>query len=749
MLAKDPEAESQLKGDIDNFASVLSGLKRKYDIYAKEFDLLLSMAKNLKAAPSATELYSGLSVISDFIDAEFESTSELKETLSTIYTGTADRIFLRAPASEWKQHLGRYHINESVSQDSVLSQKQEIELLLPDPQSREKLYEGTAPHLEESFYARNEFLEHLETVFKNSPQSTSKPKETVDLEALLGKEGLILYKAAVAEESNSRAFREAVFLQSTQHYAGPQWQQDKKLLLWVGGPSASGKTYGAGSAVNAMAQHMPFEQTKLADVLLLALKDINPQVKDIQKLIIDLKLAKTQDDVQFWCDKIDAAIDEQIENANQKEQMHQATLSTRNDLSIAVSAGNSVVSVDGGVEREVSQMRQMVLQVAVTRGYKGIGDLHKNTRLKTKNFVKAAALEQEGLNLVIPETFAESMNPLETFSDSGRYKKNEMEKYREMDNVIQAFSTVQGEDGQEKRFQISVKNMGTSRAWFPEGSEFSDEDVRMNNRDIGCESKVYQSMFFHFGNLASRTALENFQSIEPEGYSLVITNDLIFLKVDSSGHWQECELDDTPDCKLSNRDFVKWQSLQQLDNSTPDLPKWLNNQKESGALAPALISVKPNDMIKVGTVKGDTPYINLSRRDFESWMQYNRDNSNKKIALMPWCAKMHQQDKLITPIEILFSLAEYKRLLRTQSAPPQLESKPDVQSDSPQLESDSKSQKINQTTSPHKRAGSTPLVSGFTLTYEHKNQGERRAEKTSDKTSTDSNVVPNKRVKKT
>ena len=76
-----------------------------------------------------------------------------------------------------------------------------------------------------------------------------------------------------------------------------------------------------------------------------------------------------------------------FENVNQKEQMHQAILSTRNNLSTAVSAGNSVVSVDGGVEREVSQMRQMVLQVAVTRGYKGIGDLHKNTKLKTKQIV--------------------------------------------------------------------------------------------------------------------------------------------------------------------------------------------------------------------------------------------------------------------------------------------------------------------------------------------------------------------------
>ncbi len=86
---------------------------------------------------------------------------------------------------------------------------------------------------------------------------------------------------------------------------------EEQLILWVGGPSASGKSYGADAVIKRLdAEIMP--------------ADVNRQ------------------------------------------------------------NGNDVVFIDGGVEREVSQMRQLVLQVAIKKGYSGIKDLHKHTELGIK-----------------------------------------------------------------------------------------------------------------------------------------------------------------------------------------------------------------------------------------------------------------------------------------------------------------------------------------------------------------------------
>lgn len=65
---------------------------------------------------------------------------------------------------------------------------------------------------------------------------------------------------------------------------------------------------------------------------------------------------------------------------------------------------NLYVMVDGGIEREVSQMRQLVNQTALQKGYPGIKDLdaYDNTNIKSK--IKAAAFADDKLSVVIPET---------------------------------------------------------------------------------------------------------------------------------------------------------------------------------------------------------------------------------------------------------------------------------------------------------------------------------------------------------
>ncbi len=669
-----------------------------------KLDVLMAITSKLNSQ-SSSELYSGLSVLTEFINNEFEEPSELKETLSAILEGTKDKIFSQSPSSEWKQHIDHY--NAVPKNQSGLSQKEAIEQLLPSEESRAKLYEGTVPTQDQDISARTEFLEYLEKVLKALPQSVTDPKEPIDLDALLGSAGTKLYKAAVAEESNSRSFREAVFLSSTQHFKGQKWQADKKLVLWVGGPSASGKTYGASSAVKAMSEHMPTELQRVSDSLMSQLIEIGLDSPEHQKIINNIKRASSTDELANYIDELENKIRLEIEDIDTKISLLQAIHDVKDDLKSSLSAGNNVVSVDGGVEREVSQMRQIVLQAALTRGYKGIGDLHNSTKLGTKSYIKAAALEQKGLNLVIPETFAESMNPLKAFSPEGRYKKTEMERYRDMDNVIQAFSEVKGEPDQDERFQHSVKHMGTSRAWFSEDGDFADIDVRMNNIDIGCESKIYQSIFFHLGKSASNTAHENFKKVEPEGFYLEITNDLIFLQKSVDGNWQECGFDDEPEFKLSNRDYIKWQSLKSEDPNTPELPEWFEQQKIAGELAPALISIKPNDMIRIGTPSGKIPHINMSRRDFEQYKQYRQQTPENNKSLLQWCVTSHHEGSLITPINLLFDEAQYRKLLRVQSAPAKLET--------PKKESELEGLPLPDRSAPesHHSLQRRPLVSAF------------------------------------
>lgn len=163
----------------------------------------------------------------------------------------------------------------------------------------------------ETTHAREAFLRYLHNTVL--PRTPSLRNGLVTMESLLDKHGLALYHAALAEEASSLTFQKAVFNKAIRHYPGLTWS--KRLVLWVGGPSASGKT----RASSAMIEHLATQIPK------------DPSDKN---------------------------------------------------------NGNFVVSIDGSIEREVSQMRNVVLQVALSQaGCKGIRDLHKhsNTSVKKKN----------------------------------------------------------------------------------------------------------------------------------------------------------------------------------------------------------------------------------------------------------------------------------------------------------------------------------------------------------------------------
>lgn len=496
-----------------------------------------------------------LDLATEFISQNFTNNNNLKARLSAKLEATKEYYKSMLPrVDDWINKIGNYELPP---------EKGKVENLLTRPEARHELYAKT--NSEESKIARTRFLIGLYRRFLELKETKNQPKNTIKMDALLGLGGIQAYQEAIAEEAKSQSFRDAVFLSSAQHYGGPTW--NKNLILWVGGPSASGKTYAAGTAVKAISQLM--------------------------------------------------------------------------DTTEGINFGNNVVSVDGAVEREVSQIRQLALQVALSKGYKGIQDLHKTTELNIKGYIKNAALAQGNLSLVIPETFAESrkktlniFNFLKSDENNPILKINEMTKYNTMQEegkVVQAFAEVTCDKNRETSFRIAIFHMGTTRAWLDK--EFEKSNIKINNRNIGCESKAYKYLGFYLGKNASAAARSFLKDKNPDLIQLEIMSDLIFVKKDKNMGWQEwiekkeTPTDNAPIFKLSNRDFIKWkQEKDSRGNNALDLPQWYEEQKLQGKLAEADITIitkerkykyKPIEENK-SELKGKEPEETLSSHNKES-----------------------------------------------------------------------------------------------------------------------------------
>ncbi len=371
------------------------------------------------------------------------------------------------------------------------------------------LYDGVSH--EPSRVAREKFLEILQQVLEDEEKDyrgdTGNPeKDAIAIEKLLGSDGLKAYKAAIEEERNSREYRTAVFLRSTKKYPGPTWKE--RLYLWIGGPSASGKSYGA-----------------------------------------DLIIRKITDD---------NILDNDPSNRD----------------------GNFIVAIDGGVEREVSQMRKLVLQVALKKGYPGILDLHDNTKLNAKKHVEQAALTAK-MNIVVPETF------------SIPWTKRNVGKHDAKD-CKEIFAEVIGRPGHDEDFRQGVARMGNGRAWLMKYgmNNVSDDPIDINSYSLPCESKQYQGQYFKNGLEGSATARKYYQNLFANKHSNIyisLQNSLIFVREDKTNNkWVQCTADYRGEAvKIPAEDFQKWESAVAKDPSL-NLKAWMKQR----SLTPGTIQIK-------------------------------------------------------------------------------------------------------------------------------------------------------------
>lgn len=416
---------------------------------------------------------------------------------------------------QWLELLDNYQIGKDAS---PAESKKRVITLLGD-KSYETLQEGTAPP---NRTAREAFLEHLKKVLSDKKHGDQ--SHTLQMKDLLDEYGIELYQAAIKEEHQSENFRNAVFLQSAKNYPGKKWNQ--RLVLWVGGPSASGKTFNAEAIVNDVsAKHMAKDQ----------------------------------------------ASDDKSENI--------------------------VVSVDGAVEREVSQIRQLTLQAALVLGYKGIEDLNDKTEKITKSNITVkgstgkhllikekifdAVAQTQNLSLAIPDTFTSDL------------MKDEMGTFASEKHTKQVYSKIVPKKNStaKARFRNAVKRMGNSRAWYDfTNTKKTITKVTINNRNIGCESKKYVGTWFWYGKQRSATARANYIAAQRKAGKPAITidalHDLIYLRKENNKdyNWVDCPPDyagtDTV-VRLTHRQYEAWQSYRSgqvhSGKEYDDLDIWIKN----------------------------------------------------------------------------------------------------------------------------------------------------------------------------
>lgn len=228
--------------------------------------------------------------------------------------------------------------------------------------------------------------------------------------------------------------------------------------------------------------------------------------------------------------------------------------------------GNDVVSIDGGIERELSQIRQIALEGALQVGYKGIQDLHKHSKLNVKKQVKNAvqnAEQKDTFSVAIPETCV-SRRSLKAI----------------LPNFNPATTIVAYVHADKTQTEIS----GNRRAWrsLKDGLY---KKLGFNRNDMGCESKEYEGLWFQLGAKLSRMVLG--EAKEAGCQTFVINNEIVFVKPDERNacRWAVCT-EDSPDAIRLNRvDFDWWKSAGSSYWQDNPLREWLANpDKPKGGL---------------------------------------------------------------------------------------------------------------------------------------------------------------------
>ncbi len=230
-------------------------------------------------------------------------------------------------------------------------------------------------------------------------------------------------------------------------------------------------------------------------------------------------------------------------------QANKAVQKAQSSLKVDLSGNdvdNRMISVDGGICREISQIRKLVIKVAILKGYPGIIDLNNKSKVleMAKSRIKRFALNKGNPHgVVMPETF--SGIPIELISDIKSIKNRKL-----------IFCTVKGKN--DENFRSFINKLGNKRAWKRDFNGV-EEDVdaifqslsNLNNKDGLPESKSYVSSGFYpgkyFTNCAGKIA-----KFDENALHLVAINDVICVaSAQHSNEWQKATIQQESDSAIN------------------------------------------------------------------------------------------------------------------------------------------------------------------------------------------------------
>lgn len=168
---------------------------------------------------------------------------------------------------------------------------------------------------------------------------------------------------------------------------------------------------------------------------------------------------------------------------------------------------NKLISIDGSIEREQSQIARLLLNFSNSQGYQGVVGLHEHddvlnllapnvTSIKKKIAEAIEVNEKKDISTVIPLTYAaQGGSRLNAVSELAMRATGGVKEYVDLAEKRGSGITlieVAGEKSDD--FQNAVAVMGNKRAWAEKGSKAPK--INPENTKPSCESKKYNSEHF-------------------------------------------------------------------------------------------------------------------------------------------------------------------------------------------------------------------------------------------------------------
>lgn len=253
-----------------------------------------------------------------------------------------------------------------------------VHLCLSDDVREKKLYQGVSvASTTDPLLHRKAFIQYLT---KHSPHPPGKSAYTMT--EFLGKEGLGLYKNALAEEVNSRAYRDALFNHSIRHYEGNALC--RRVIIPFAGASATGKTHASSAVMDSICQQVGMTEEPIGnDVLVVdgAIARATSQVRDLLVRVATNKGCQQLNDLQKNSKVLEKA-KQSIQNVGFASSMHLMLIETFTAYGLSSGFGISFSSI----MKNIAQRKDAAVVFCRVKGYGVDVDDKKEGRRRFQQF---------------------------------------------------------------------------------------------------------------------------------------------------------------------------------------------------------------------------------------------------------------------------------------------------------------------------------------------------------------------------